>query len=240
MSQPTASSAQVDRDIVEYGRFSGWALVALLLGLLSAAAIAGPILWFIPLLGIVISLVAMKKIKASDCQLSGWHVALLGLLLSLFFGMAGPARTVSRRYYLETRAAHFAVKFMELLQQNQPAAAFQLTLPAGARKPIAADGADADEKNPSAKKAYDDFLALAPVKSLLRMGPQAKLELLSSTISASGDAQDEVVVRYRIHNPEVNGAKSTTVLMDVQRTLAYSSQTEQWRIVPWALSETEQ
>src|ERR1700690_198777 len=72
MTQPSGSSAQLDRDTIEYGPISGWAFVAVFLGLLSGAGVAGPILWFIPLVAIVISLIAMRKIAASAGQLSGW------------------------------------------------------------------------------------------------------------------------------------------------------------------------
>src|SRR5262249_49748232 len=101
------SLSPAERDIVEYGRISGWAVAAILLGLLSAAALAGPILWLIPVLAGVVSIVAMRQIRTSDRQLSGWHLALLGLLLAIFFGLAGPVRTISRQYYMEARAKRF-------------------------------------------------------------------------------------------------------------------------------------
>src|SRR5215470_18782103 len=103
MPEHLTSPTQVDRDVVEYGRISGWAVAALLLGFLSGAALVGPLLWAIPVLGIVVAWIGMRNIKASAGQLSGWHLALLGLLLSVFFGIAGPARTVTRRYVLEQR-----------------------------------------------------------------------------------------------------------------------------------------
>ena len=159
MSQPIGSSAQLDRDPIEYGPISGWAFVAVFLGLLSGAAVAGPILWFIPLFAVVISLIAMRKIATSAGQLSGWNLALLGLLAAVFFGIAGPAHTFSRQYYLQARAARFGEKFIELLEQNQPLPAFQCTLPPGLRKPLARRRrSEVFAKTPDRKAAYDDFL----------------------------------------------------------------------------------
>jgi hypothetical protein len=194
-------------------------------------------LWLLPVLAFVISLIALHKIKTSDRQLTGQYVALLGLLLAVFFGVAGPAHTISRRYYLETRAARFGEKFMQLLQQNQPLVAFQLTRPAATRKPLAADEADPFPKDEKAKKAYQEFLQLSPVKSLRQAGSQTKFELLSSTFFAGNESRDDVALQFRILAPAGGDAKTTatTTLMYVERMLAYGSHTEQWQIIPPAL-----
>jgi hypothetical protein len=235
MSPPTASADHVDRELVEYGPISGWALAALLLGILSGAAIAGPILWFVPVVALVVSLIALKKIRASDRQLSGWHVALLGLLLAIFFGIAGPARTISRIYLLQTRAARFADKFVELLQQHQQLLAFQITLPSGSRKPLAADETDPYAGSPETKKAYDSFLQLPAVQELLAAGSQAKAELLSATLVGSDEFRDDLILKYRLTDPQNPAAKFKIIGMSVRRTLANGSQTEQWQITPPSL-----
>ncbi|HZZ28143.1 MAG TPA: hypothetical protein VFE46_09080 [Pirellulales bacterium] len=232
MSQPSAPLSSADRDIIEYGRISGWALAAVLFGLLSAAAIIGPILWFIPILAGVISIVAMQRITASDRQLSGWHLALLGLLLAVFFGAAGPVRTLSRQYMLEARATHFTEKFMELLVQNEPLAAFQFTLPAAKRTVVQGGQTEPKDKSADAKKPYDEFLKLEPVKQLLAAGAESKIEPLSTTYIGGDDLRDEVLVRLRIRSPQIGESKSTVVQMYAERTLAYGSHTEQWQILP--------
>jgi hypothetical protein len=238
MFQPPASSAQADREIDQYHRFSGWALVALLLGFLSAGAIAGPVLWFVPLLAIAFSLLAMQKIRASENQLYGWHIALLGLLLAVFFGIAGPARTISRRYYIEKRAAYFAEKFMDQLVQNQPEEAFQFTIPPGSRKPLTGDSRQAMEKNADLQKAHDDFLKLATVKALLELAGHEKVELLSAEYTGSDEAQEIITVKFQVRDTQDSAAKPKTVVMGVQRTLTSAAHSEEWRILPWALQNT--
>jgi hypothetical protein len=240
MSQPIASSNYGQRETIEYEPYSGWTFVALALGILSAVALAGPILWFVPVFAATVAIIALRKIGVSDRRLSGWHIALLGLLLAIFFGIAGPARFISRRYYLETRAARFADKFMELLQQNKPLAAFQLTLPAGVRKPLTADQTEPDTKDAKVQKAYTEFLKLATLKSLLEDGQQTKVELSSAILATSDDARDDVIVYYRIRFPSDSAVKTTNVFMDVARGLAYGSHTEQWQIIPPAFREVTQ
>jgi hypothetical protein len=236
MTQPSGSSAQLDRDTIEYGPISGWAFVAVFLGLLSGAAVAGPILWFIPLVAVVISLIAMRKIAASAGQLSGWKLALLGLLAAVFFGIAGPARTFSRQYYLQARAVRFGEKFIDLLEQNQPLTAFQCTLSPGLRKPLSADESDVFAKTPDRKAAYETFLKIPSVKALLDAGPRAKVNLLSARYVGSSEIEDAVAINYQIATPD-DGGKSTVVQLDAIRMISNGS-TEQWRIIPPASTET--
>ena len=206
------------------------------LGLLSGAAVAGPILWFIPLFAAVISLIAMRKIATSARQLSGWNLALLGLLAAIFFGIAGPARTFSRQYYLKARAARFGEKFIEMLEQNQPLPAFQCTLPPGLRKPLTGDADEIFAKTPDRKASYDAFLKIPPVKALLDAGSQAKVDLLSARVVGGDESDDGVEVRYRITTTG-DGAKSMVVFMDALR-LQSGRSTEQWQIISPALRET--
>ncbi len=229
--------SSADRDIVDYGRISGWALAAILLGLLSAAAIVGPILWFIPVMAAIVSIVAMRRIQASEHLLSGWYLALLGLLLAVFFGAAGPARTLSRQYLLQVRASHFAAKYLELLVQNQPLAAYQFTLSAGSRLVIEPGQTEPKDKSPDTKKKYDEFLTLAAVKTLLAAGPSAKIEPLSATFVIGDESRDDVGVKFRVVPPAGADSKPTDVLMYVERTLAYGSHTEQWQILARTMQE---
>ncbi len=220
MSQPTASPAHGDSSALEYGPYSGWAFAALGLGVLSMAALAAPILWLIPGVTAVVAIAAMRKIKRADPPLSGWYFALLALLMAAFFGAAGPARTITRRYYLETRAVRFADKFMEALQQNHPLEAFQFTLYSGLRKPLRSDQTELETKDDKAKKAYANFLAMPLVKALLVAGDKAKVELDSATLVGSDGGRDDVAVSYRIQFPPDAGAKSTTVFLDLAHFVA--------------------
>jgi hypothetical protein len=240
MSQPTASPAHGETNAVEYGPYSGWAFVALGLGVLSIAALAAPILWLIPGVTAVIAIVAMRKIKRADPPLSGWYVALLALIMAIFFGAAGPARTISRRYYLETRAVRFADQFMQALQQNHSLLAFQFTIYSGLRKPLQPDQTDLGTKDDKAKKAYADFLASPLVKAILESGDKTKIELDSATLVGSDGGRDDVIVAYHIQFPPDAAAKSTTVFLDLARGLTLPGNTEQWQVEPPAMREALQ
>jgi hypothetical protein len=230
-------SSDASREI-GYRTISGWAIAGLVLGMLSAAAVVGPILWLIPVFGIAISCIGLAKIKNSEGQLSGWGVAVLGLLLALFFGAAGPARSITRRIWLESRAQRFALAFVDQLEQNKPIAAHQLTRPAAARKPFVAEEPEPYAKDPDAKKDYDAFSKLEPVKFLLAEQKHADVKLLSADYALGDDRSDIVAVTFRFAAPS-SETKPFDSLMYLERTLAYGTQTEQWRIIPPALRPVE-
>jgi len=219
----------------EYRSVSGWAVAALLLGLLSAAAIVGPILWLIPAAGLVTAVVAMRKIKTAQGQKTGWYLALLGLLLSIFFAAAGPARTMSRNLWLQTRGERFARGFVDLLRNNQPLKALELTKP-GPRKPLPANPLESLEKNPEAKKSYDRFLDNELVKALLEWGQNARLEEFSPRFLDSDERHDYVAVHYRIASGEKTPVSGDLYL---ERTVESLTGTEQWRLLPLADHKVE-
>src|SRR5262245_4816609 len=101
-----ASNRSTGDEPIQYRADSRLAVLALLLGIASAAAMVGPVLWFVPIAAAITALVAMRRIRSSE-DLVGWNVAFLGLLLALLFGIAAPARTMSRQYWLASRAEQF-------------------------------------------------------------------------------------------------------------------------------------
>ena len=218
-----------------YRTISGWSVAALLLGILSGAAVVGPILWLIPVFGVAVSWIALAKIKRSEGQLSGWGVAVLGLLLAIFFGAAGPARAITRHVWLESRAENFAQAFNDLLKHDKPFAAHQLTRNAASRKPFAVEEPDPYAKDADTKKDYDAFLKLDAVKLLLG-GAEAKL--FSANYAMGDERSDIVAVTYRL-SAQSSEIKPMEALMYLERTLAYGTQTEQWRVITPAFRPLE-
>ncbi len=217
----------------EYHAVSGWAVTSLVVGLLSVAAFLGPLVWFVPALGIGLAIFAMRRIRTSGGELTGWNIALLGLLLSLLFGIAGPVRTLSRHYWLQVRAEEFANGFLDLLQQNQPYIAQQFTLHPANRNLAAKNLAGAIAKDEKTQKAFDDYLKREPVKSLLEYGKKAKVELLSSDVLAE-DPHDDIGVRYRITVPAAAASRSFNVSLILERSLNARTKTEQWQVLQMA------
>ena len=78
----TSKDATAGDGTIQYRAVSGLAVLALALGVLSAAAMVGPVLWSIPILAAIVALIAMRRIRSSE-DLVGWNIAFLGLLYML-------------------------------------------------------------------------------------------------------------------------------------------------------------
>lgn len=240
---PHLGPADDERERAQYHAISGLALAALALGVLSVAAIFGPILWFIPVLAAVCALVAMRRITLSQGELTGWHVALLALLLAVFFGVAGPAHTVTRRVWIDKRAAEFADGFLRLLQNGDVDIAYQLTRPPATRKTAAAGAAphgnEAEQRDPREPDPYQEFLTKEPTPTLLREKTNAKLERLLVDTVGDDDRGEYLRATYRMTYPDGGGTKSLEFRLVVQRSIAYGSLAEQWQILwpPTILTE---
>jgi hypothetical protein len=234
MEQAVHLSPRVEAELVEYRGLSGWAVAALVLGLLSPTAILTPLLWLVPVIGIVVALVAMRNIKMAQGQKTGWYVALLGMLLSIFFGAAGPARAISRNIWLETRAQRLARVFVDLLRENKPLEAHELTKTGSQRKQPAPNALEVIEKNPDMKREYDRFLKNDLVKALLEQGEKAQIESLSVSFLSSDEGRETMIVHYHITSSDPAQPLSFPGEIVLQRSTEQLTGKEQWRVMPVA------
>lgn len=221
LNQKTASDGTI-----QYRAVSGLAVLALVLGILSAAAMVGPILWSIPLLAAITALIAMRRIRASD-DLVGWNIAFLGLLLAVLFGIAGPARTMSRQHWLASRAEAFCDQFFKFLQVKNSHAAHQLRQPAGTRKPLSDKLAESYEKDAASQAGLEKFIAEEPVKSLLEVADKVTIQRTATEVVGHDDRTDLFAIRYLI---TPTGRNSMPALLVVRRTLDLGTGLESWQI----------
>ncbi len=139
------------------------------------------------------------------------------------------AHTLTRHYWLETRAEAFANEYIELLRQGRPFAAYQLMLYPTLRKPLNAESPADYDKDPKAKQKYESFLRAEPALTLLAQRDRANIQQVYSQTLSSDDDSDRVAVRYRISPPQT-GAAPVVVQLTVLRFLDGKTDREQWRI----------
>ncbi len=89
-TERTSDSAgeRIFSELGEYRAISRLAVGSLVVGLLSALALLGPILWMVPLFALVLGLLALVVIQRSRGGLVGVPMALAGLCLAICFGSA--------------------------------------------------------------------------------------------------------------------------------------------------------
>ena len=78
-------------DYADYRALSAAAIATLVVGILSLTAFLHPWFFAMPVAGIILGIVALKKIRANSAELTGELVAKAGLVMCLVFGIAGPS-----------------------------------------------------------------------------------------------------------------------------------------------------
>jgi hypothetical protein len=222
----TSKGSTVADGTIQYRAVSGLAVLALALGVLSAAAMVGPVLWSIPILAVIVALVAMRRIRASE-DLAGWNIAFLGLLLAILFGIAAPARTMSRHHFLASRAEAVCDQFFTFLKENNPHAAHQLRERAGMRKTLTDKLPDSYAKDAASQASLDKFVAEEPMKTLLEVGDKVKIERLSIEPAGHDERTDIFNIRYEI---TPTGRSSMVAVVAARRTLDLATGVETWQI----------
>ena len=93
-----------DTEIAAYQSLSMPAVVGLILGLFSPAAMLHPLLWFVPVLGIFFNGLALWSIARNVPAIVGRKAAVVGLVLSVFFGTAAVTDWFVHRQLLRRQA----------------------------------------------------------------------------------------------------------------------------------------
>lgn len=170
---PQAFSEAGDTDLVEHSRISGLAVGALLLGLASPLALVSQLFWIVPAAGLLLSGVALRAIRAADPPRIGRAAARIALGLCLFCGAAGPTADGVHRWLLRREARQWCLDWFDLLAQDQPHKALQLTFTYVSRQPLDDSLWQYYRLIPKARKELERFVNDPLVRRLLALGPRA-------------------------------------------------------------------
>jgi hypothetical protein len=213
-----------DQDVAEYRSLSGMAVGSLVLGLLSPVALVDPLAWCIPFAGVLISLYAIFHIRRNAESLTGRKAALWGLCLSLCFAAAAPADRMYYRYRIREEAKPFAAIWFQLLAENRPEMAYQLTLIAKDRQPLDNGLWDYYVNNPLVRAGLDRFVAPAkdgenpqPVRTLLALGKSATVRYLDAPLQNQDEGVDILRLRYAVTYDDAGEKKTFILFLELLR-----------------------
>lgn len=153
------------------------AIIGLGLGLLSVSLYLFSAVWLItlPLAGIIVSSVALYRVKNSDNALAGANVARAGLAFSLVCGLSWTTMQITTNMIIQAEATTFVHKWLECMRDGKEGLAFICTVRPGSRPPeLRAE--DLDLRNIRAKypaeqgAAFDTFRAVPLIELLIRGG----------------------------------------------------------------------
>jgi len=187
-------------DFGNYKAISAMAMASLLVGALSATALIGVPLWIVPLVGILLSCLALVRIDRSAGTLIGRPLALAGLALAIGFGTAALAAQVNSQYLTALKAQQVASQWFQALAQGEPQVAHHWTVTPTSRAASAGpdslkDYYENDEKH---RAALARFVGQKLIASLLRLGPRAHVAPESTTILRIDDHLSFVSLLYRV------------------------------------------
>ena len=214
-------------ETTNYRSLSVLAIIGLLFGLASPLCFGAPLLMIIPIIGIVISILALRQIAASDGTLAGTWAAATGLILCVAFAVA----PFTRSYVLQTmrtqQADVFARQWLSEMVAGKTEQAYRLTTDS-LRRPAPQEPGD----NTPRPDPYTTFLDLPLVKALTAAGPDAEFRP-EQPVSYDAQSFHRVYVRqrYRI-TPKAGDANAQPLVVDVttQRAKLPGEDASRWLV----------
>lgn len=228
MAQSALSSSLPSNDPEqEYRSVEPLAVIGLVLGLLSPLALVGPLLWLLPPLGIAASLLAIGRI-ARDASRSGRSIALVGLGLSVVFGVAPAAQAGSAFLLLGEQPREVADAFLEFLRTDHPEKALMLRgVP---------DVRDMDESwavfqvDSNARQDMERFVRMPLVRTMLALGDQADIRFYSFNGVAFNGSTGQVNYWYTVTFMDHDKKKTFLVGLLMERKPTSREGVNPWRV----------
>lgn len=176
LSDDMAFHADDVEEIAGYRKLSVLAIVSLILGLASPLSFAAPLLLTIPILGTALSIIALRRIAASEGALGGQWAAAVGLALCVALGVTAVSRQQTTRFLRVRQAEQFARETLALLTAGDVENAFRRTID-GARPtpPPPTPGTPPPKKTP-----YEQFSEEPLVQALKSAGADAQIRLVET------------------------------------------------------------
>lgn len=227
---PSASSKPLDvEDLTEnYRAVSVLAVAGLILGLCSVVALIHPVLWLVPLAGVVTDCMALRQIAIASPPLLGRKAVLIGMALSLIFGIAAPIQYWAHRRALQADAIEVAAEFFTALRENRPDYALRLT-----RYPTTKTSR---EKPPSSMPGIGEdasvrkFTQQQPAELLLKLGKRAHVRLYRHVDVWRDESMEGVHDIYVITVDEETKPVSFFMKLGCTRSQDRSNGEWQWQI----------
>jgi hypothetical protein len=233
---PTATvhedSAVETDEVVAYHAPSSLAVASLIVGVISPIYILGRVLIIVPLVGIALGVLALRRIAASDGALVGRSLAMAGLALSLTTASAVVSYSLVTRQLRTAQAVEVGNEWFDLVLAGDTSSAFQLSHGYPPPDPNVPQDFGVDG-NP-----YNRFLELPSVQSLLslRGKPEVRDE---GTVryAALGNGKFLIRRKYTVI-PDRAAADSTSrpqnisLILQMNRTTALGMRGMTWRASP--------
>jgi hypothetical protein len=223
------SWARSDDPLPQYRSVSWTAILAILLGLLSAVALFNPLLVAVAVAGTGLSLFALRQIAARPDVLSGRGLALAALFLSVFFMIFAPTRLGIRSRVLQQRGRELADTFLSLLKEGRTYDAHQLS-----NLKHRSSSQPPDLTVDPNKLTTDDLRGFEETKTIQMIKDvEHKFSFYAEGVepSRSYSDMDIFIFRYRLVPEASTGKRPFPLWIAVSRSVDRGSGTAIWKVI---------
>lgn len=234
MAEPFAANLtrQSGEPELEYRAVEPWAIGGLLVGLLSPIALLSQVLWLVPLVGIATNALALRRLHQGANRV-GRSAALVGLGLSVLFGVVPVAQSVADYIVLKDQPREVADHFLEYLRHDDPRKALMLRAVPDVRKSV-----DDDEavklffrNNHEARKDLAKFVELPAARTIMALGERADIRFYATVgVGTDGD-RAQVNYWYTVTYDDDQGKKKTFLVgLVMERKPTQNPDLNPWRV----------
>lgn len=216
-------------ELQTYRAISPCAPLAVLCGLASALALVHPLLWTVPLAGMLVAWVGIKQISA-DSGYTGRQTLLWGLALSLLFGTMAPVRYVSRHWMLSREAKRLAADWIGLIRQGDVLQAHQWTLSATERASADASLARYYESNATSLASLNEFKRREDLQRFRETLGDDKVRIKTHRV-VRDDKGDHVVLKCLTSPPRKGPQKESEISISLRRELTRQTGKAHWQVI---------
>ena len=215
--QETMSVFEKDqRGEEQYHPLSLTSVVSLVVGLLSCLALAHPILYVVPVIAIVLSLVAIHRIRSADGEVTGHNFAVIGLALACLFGSWALAYELTSRKLLSEQARWVVDQWITYVQNGELQQAHQLMLRPQDRAPRDVSLANHYLGNIKFRQAFQRVFAAEPAKAIAAAGMKSEIRFHKTIEILKDTANSAVNQEYTFKDPNSNGRRHSFELLIVR------------------------
>jgi hypothetical protein len=218
----------------DYRTLSVLAIISLVFGLAAPLAFGGPLLRAIPLFGIAISLLALRRIAVSGGVLTGRGLAITGLVLCVASTIAPFTRDLVQRSIREHQAKRFSQNWLELITSGELEQGLRLTMEGNRPQAPSEPGMPPGPGVPPApkKSSYEIFLDEPLIKALKDVGANAEIRF-DGTLDYQPATYRSMTVRqqFTVSPPSTGGSQQpVNVVVTVQRAPMSMAGVSRWLV----------
>jgi hypothetical protein len=233
---PHRWSGGEEDEVAEYQALSASAAISVILGLAGGVlAFVDPTLWVLPWAGGAAALVALWRIARYAPALTGRRVALVGLGLSLAFGVAAPTEFLFTRWLVRRQARQFAMQWFDYLQNGEPHKAHQLKRfpDPTIRQPLDENLWQFYRENPGQNRELRNFVSRSRpwVRALIHMGKDAQVRYYTTEQQQRQGENFELHQVYAVTYQDEGQTRTFFVWLRLRRVWVDRTGSPGWQIV---------